>query len=189
VSGFQSLYEPIAREAAKQAGIDECIFIALITRESHWDPAVISTDGARGIAQIMPWAHPHVNPNDPKEALFYSARLIRAYLDRHGGDYPLALASYNVGGPRVSSWTSVPKWEMDAYVTPILNLAEQGCTRTPVEIPTLAVSSTVVLDTPTPTSPLIGTPTPTPPSFVTQTPGPEPIFLAAIFLAFIFRMK
>lgn len=189
MSGFQSIYEPIARKAAETAGIDECIFISLITHESHWDPNAISRDGARGIAQIMPWAHPHVNPGNPEEALFYSARLIRAYLDRHGGNYPLALASYNVGGPRVSSWTSVPKWEMDAYVTPILNLAEQGCTRTPVEIPTLAVSSTVVLDTPTPASSLVGTPTPTPPSFVTQTPGPEPIFLAAIFLTFIFRMK
>ena len=178
---YRVVYEPLAREAARLCGVDEYVFIALITRESSWNPHVVADDGATGICQIMPWAHPGVNPRNPEQSLTYCAQLIRNYLDRHGNDYQWALAAYNVGGPTVAAWTSVPQWELDRYVRPILKLADtyRKAEETPVAtlVPTLEVSSTVTLSTATPPSPYLVTPTPTPPV----------LLFGAIFLALLLR--
>lgn len=168
---YRVVYEPLAREAARLCGVDEYIFLALITRESSWNPNVISGDGATGIAQIMPWAHPGVNPRNPEESLRYSAQLLRNYLDRHGNDYRWALAAYNVGGPTVASWTSVPQWELDRYVMPILNLAD---TYRIAEATPVAVQSVVIA-------------TQGPTYFDTPEPTPTPLFFGAIFLALLLR--
>ncbi|NBV83699.1 hypothetical protein EBR57_06225, partial [bacterium] len=81
---YRVVYEPLAREAARLCGVDEYVFIAMITRESSWNPHAVADDGATGICQIMPWAHPGVNARNPEQSLTYCAQLIRNYLDRHG---------------------------------------------------------------------------------------------------------
>lgn len=176
---YRVIYEPLAREAARLCGVDEYVFLALITRESSWNPHVVANDGATGICQIMPWAHPGVNPKNPEQSLTYCAQLIRNHLDQHGHDYRWALAAYNVGGPTVASWTSVPQWELDRYVMPILNLADvyRKAEETATVVPTLEVSSTVIISTATPPSPYVVTPTPTPPV----------LLFGAIFLALLLR--
>lgn len=178
---YRVIYEPLAREAARLCGVDEYVFLALITRESSWNPHVVANDGATGICQIMPWAHPGVNPKNPEQSLTYCAQLIRNYLDQHKHDYRWALAAYNVGGPTVASWTSVPQWELDRYILPILNLADvyRKAEETPVAtlVPALEVSSTVTISTATPPSPYVVTPTPTPPV----------LLFGAIFLALLLR--
>lgn len=174
---YRAVYEPLAREAARLCGVDEYVFLALITRESSWNPQVVADDGATGICQLMPWAHPGVNPKNPEQSLRYCAQLIRNHLDHHGGDYQWALAAYNVGGPRVASWSHVPQWELDRYVLPILKLAGTYRAAEVTPVPTLEVQSTVTLFTPTPPSPYVATPTPTPPV----------LLFGAIFLALLLR--
>ena len=176
---YRVIYEPLAREAARLCGVDEYVFLALITRESSWNPHVVANDGATGICQIMPWAHPGVNPKNPEQSLTYCAQLIRNYLDQHKHDYRWALAAYNVGGPTVASWTSVPQWELDRYILPILNLADvyRKAEETATLVPALEVSSTVTISTATPPSPYVVTPTPTPPV----------LLFGAIFLALLLR--
>jgi hypothetical protein len=172
---YRTLYEPMAREAARLAGIDENIFVALIQHESGWNPQAISADGAVGIAQIIPWAHPDTNPRIPEHALRSAAGWIRKYRDNHDGSYEWALFCYNAGAPFAESHAFVPQWELDRYVFPILSLAAKMAT--PTVVPTLEVSSTVTLSTPTPSSPYLSTPTPTPPV----------LLFGAIALALLFR--
>jgi hypothetical protein len=174
---YRTMYEPMAREAARLAGIDENIFVALIHHESGWNPQAISADGAVGIAQIVPWAHPETNPRNAELSLRDAARWIRKYRDNHDGSYEWALFCYNAGVPFAESFSAVPQWELDRYVLPILRLAETYRKAEATPVPTLEVSSTVTVSTATPPSPYLVTPTPTPPV----------LLFGAIFLALLFR--
>lgn len=117
----RSTYEPIARDAARSAGINPELFVRQIGAESSWDPAVVSHAGAVGIAQIVPKWHPNVNPRDPVASLRYAARLMRSHLDRYGGDWRLALAAYNAGPGAVAQYDGVPPYsETINYINRIL---------------------------------------------------------------------
>ena len=93
---------------------------ALIRQESTFNPAIVSSAGARGLMQLMPGTaqlvanklgikkHQHAKLiSDPH----YNVRLGSAYIsemiDRYGGSYVLAVASYNAGPGRVSQWLNV----------------------------------------------------------------------------------
>lgn len=159
-------WEPIAREAAMREGIDVHIFLAMIEQESGWNEFAASADGAVGIMQIMPHAHPDVNAWNATESIFWAAKTIKKYRDERG-NYDLALAAYNVGGPGTASWTAVPQWERYRYVDPILRRAAQlRALETPeTAIPTATTTTPVISQTSTPVPPGISTPTPTPPLF------------------------
>ena len=102
----RNAWEPIAREIAQQVGIDGDVFSALINVESGFNPNALGDDGSSGIAQIQPSFHA-VNVWDPYASLWYSARLLRSYVDAFGR-YDLALAAYNVGSPTIASLGRLP---------------------------------------------------------------------------------
>lgn len=112
---MQCKWEPIARDAARDNGIDEWVFVALIRRESGFNPEVPG-----GIAQIdMRWHD--VDAGNPAASLSYAAHLLRSYLDDFGR-YDLALAAYNVGGSLVRSIRAVPhNGRTEWYVMNILS--------------------------------------------------------------------
>lgn len=86
-----------ARTAAKKYGIDPNYFIRQINAESGFQPAVTSSAGAQGIAQIMPNFHPGVDTADPYASLDYAANLMSNHLKNYGGDWSRALWAYNAG--------------------------------------------------------------------------------------------
>ena len=102
----RNAWEPIAREIAQQVGIDGDVFSSLINVESGFNPNALGDDGSSGIAQIQPSFHA-VNVWDPYASLWYSARLLRSYVDAFGR-YDLALAAYNVGSPTIASLGRIP---------------------------------------------------------------------------------
>ena len=102
----RNAWEPIAREIAQQVGIDGDVFASLINVESGFNPNALGDDGSSGIAQIQPSFHA-VNVWDPYASLWYSARLLRSYVDAFGR-YDLALAAYNVGSPTIASLGRIP---------------------------------------------------------------------------------
>ena len=102
----RNAWEPIAREIAQQVGIDGDVFASLINVESKYDPNALGDDGSSGIAQIQPSFHA-VNVWDPYASLWYSARLLRSYVEAFGR-YDLALAAYNVGSPTIVSLGRIP---------------------------------------------------------------------------------
>ncbi|HET8727949.1 MAG TPA: lytic transglycosylase domain-containing protein [Alphaproteobacteria bacterium] len=74
-------------------------FARLIWQESHFDANAVSAAGAEGIAQFMPSTgrlQGLVNPYDPAEELWRSARYLRTLADRYG-NLGLAAAAYNGG--------------------------------------------------------------------------------------------
>lgn len=81
-------------------------FIRLLFQESRFDPGVISSAGAQGIAQFMPDTATDMgveNPFDPALAIPASARLLNS-LVRQFGNLGLAAAAYNAGPKRIQDW-------------------------------------------------------------------------------------
>jgi soluble lytic murein transglycosylase-like protein len=97
----------LARAAAVSNGIPPDGLIALLEAESGWDPNVVSSAGAEGIAQFMPptsaeWG---VDPWDPPDAISGAARYL-AWLRKQVDSWPAALASYNWGIGNVAGITT-----------------------------------------------------------------------------------
>src|SRR5579859_1215078 len=99
----QSPYLEVARQAARSVGIDDTLFLSQINAESHFDPAAVSSQGAIGIAQLMPAtaAHLGVDPHNPTASLSAAARLLATERMTYQGDDLKALAAYNAGDARV----------------------------------------------------------------------------------------
>lgn len=179
----QTRWEPIAREAARAAGIDECIFVSLINQESTWDPGA-QNGNCYGIAQINPTYHA-VDPYDATAALFYAAKLIKSYKDE-GGSYEQALGAYNwgAGNMRGNGWV-VPSHIQSNFVGPILTAASRCVVPTPMTTPepTPSYMTTLIPATNTPVPAHISTPTPAPGMTVTPTPQIGLLGLVLILVA------
>lgn len=116
----------LASQVAYKYGIDRGLFHALITQESAWDPYAISSKGAVGLMQIMPYTgknecglDSHVL-FDPEFNLHCGAYYLSKLLKRFN-DVELALAAYNSGETRVARLGRVPRIrETQRYVKQIM---------------------------------------------------------------------
>jgi hypothetical protein len=92
--------------AATSNNLPLAFFTRLIWQESRFDPLLVSSKGARGIAQFMPatasWRGLK-NPFDPIAAIPKAAQLLNE-LRREFGNIGLAAAAYNAGPQRVRKW-------------------------------------------------------------------------------------
>lgn len=101
--------EEICDTLTKSAQINDLpapFFIRLLFQESRFNPGVISSAGAQGIAQFMPATAEGMgvsNPFDPREAIPASARLLNELLQQFG-NLGLAAAAYNAGPKRIQDW-------------------------------------------------------------------------------------
>ena len=85
---------------AKHAGLQPELVLAVIEVESNFDRWAISSAGARGLMQIMPfWLdelnRPDDNLFDIATNLRFGCTILRHYLDREKGGLSRALARYN----------------------------------------------------------------------------------------------
>ena len=81
-------------------------FISLLVPGKRFNPAIVSTAGAQGIAQFMPETAADMgleNPFDPVQAIPASARLLRNLVAQFG-NLGLAAAAYNAGPQRIQDW-------------------------------------------------------------------------------------
>lgn len=84
---------------AEREGLDPQLVLAVIDIESSFNRYALSSAGAQGLMQVMPfWKDVFERPGDdlynPLISLRYGCRILRHYLDRH--DNPAdALAAYN----------------------------------------------------------------------------------------------
>ena len=86
--------------AATRAGLEPEIVLALIEVESHFDPYAVSSAGAQGLMQVMPFwkkeiGRPDDNLTDTDTNLRYGCTILKHYLNREKGRLADALARYN----------------------------------------------------------------------------------------------
>jgi len=92
---------------ARRANLDPQLVLALITVESNFDRFAISSAGAQGLMQIMPfWVDeigtPEDNLFDIETNLRFGCTILSLYLEQENGDMHRALARYN--GSVGQSW-------------------------------------------------------------------------------------
>ena len=93
------LLKNVHREATR-TNLKPELVLAVIQVESNFDPFAISSAGARGLMQIMPfWLNEIGRPNDnlfqPNTNLRFGCTILRYYLDKENGNRIRALARYN----------------------------------------------------------------------------------------------
>lgn len=93
------LLKDIHREATR-AKLKPELVLAVIEVESNFDPFAISSAGARGLMQIMPfWLQEIGRPGDnlfqSNTNLRYGCTILRYYLDKENGNRIRGLARYN----------------------------------------------------------------------------------------------
>jgi soluble lytic murein transglycosylase-like protein len=85
---------------ARRANLDPQLVLALINVESNFDRFAISSAGAQGLMQIMPFwldeiGKPEDNLFDIETNLRFGCTILRYYLDMENGRFGPALARYN----------------------------------------------------------------------------------------------
>ncbi len=85
---------------ARRAGLEPELVLALINVESNFDRFAISSAGARGLMQIMPFwleelGRPEDNLFDIETNLRFGCTILNIYLERENGNMRRALARYN----------------------------------------------------------------------------------------------
>jgi len=118
-------YRDRIRAASIRFKVSAALLSAQLKAESNFNPRVVSSAGAQGIAQFMPGTAAGVglkDPFDPAQAIPAQARLMAGLLRRFGS-VPLALAAYNAGEGRVGVCHCIPPYpETQHYVARIIAL-------------------------------------------------------------------
>ena len=103
-------------EAARSQGVDPILMLALMRRESRYDPAAISAVGAVGLFQIMPYKADEFGPQlglgkldttglmEPAVNALLGAKVLSSTIEEFDGYFVPAIAAYNAGEDRVGAW-------------------------------------------------------------------------------------
>jgi hypothetical protein len=112
----------LVRRVAREEGVSENEFLALVYQESRFNPCAKSGVGATGLAQLMPGtaAELGVNEHNIEENLRGGARYYDQLLRRYNSNIALALAAYNSGAGNVNKYGGIPPFkETQGYVRSI----------------------------------------------------------------------
>ncbi len=92
---------------------------AIVHRESMFDPKAQSTVGARGLMQLMPATAKEVARktgrgykldmlvDDPRYNVALGSAYLNELVEKYNGYFPMAIAAYNAGPSRVSTWNGL----------------------------------------------------------------------------------
>lgn len=108
--------------ASEKYGVDENMIRSIIKLESSFQPYSLSTSGAMGLMQLMPFTAECLSVSDPydiEQNIQGGTRYYRDQLARFNGDVEKALAAYNKGPNTVIKYGGVPP-EAESYVKRVL---------------------------------------------------------------------
>ncbi|MBI3666923.1 MAG: lytic transglycosylase domain-containing protein [Acidobacteria bacterium] len=112
-TGLQALAEGAAQEHGVHAGLVSSVIAA----ESAFNPAAVSSKGARGLMQLMPSTARELgvsNAFDPAQNINGGAAYLRKLLDRYAGSHnqlERALAAYNAGPVKADQYGGLPPYQ------------------------------------------------------------------------------
>lgn len=114
----------LVHQEASKAGLKPDLVLALIHAESRFDRFAISSVGAQGMMQVMPFwkaelGRPQDNLTDNATNLRYGCTILSYYLKKEKGDINRALARYNgsLGKPHYPAKV-IGFWQDFWYVKP-----------------------------------------------------------------------
>ncbi|MCK6371530.1 MAG: lytic transglycosylase domain-containing protein [Gammaproteobacteria bacterium] len=87
-----------AHQEAKRAELPVEMVLAVIDIESAFDPYALSSAGAQGLMQVMPFWREELGPRrliGVRENIVTGCAILRYYYDKEKGDWTRALARYN----------------------------------------------------------------------------------------------
>lgn len=130
------------RLVANSTGVDPFVLLALMRRESRFDPDAVSWVGARGLTQVMPETGESIAQGlgdtafttdrlfEPSLAIRYGATYLADQLADSGGRVERALAAYNAGPGAAQRWDGVAAGQgLDAYIAGIDYAETRGYVR------------------------------------------------------------
>lgn len=122
--------DDIFRRASEKYNISYDFLIAVAKAESDFNPNCVSSAGAKGIMQVMPYEAKELGITDvfdPEQNIMGAAKLLAAHLKKFDGDTTLAAAAYNAGSGRVKQYGGVPPFkETQNYVKKIAAYMKEG---------------------------------------------------------------
>ena len=127
---YSGEFDPHIQAAAAVHGVSIDLVKAVIAVESEFDPFAVSSKGAQGLMQLMPFTARRFGVSDSFDArqnIFGGVRFLRFLLDTFQGDVALALAGYNAGENAVARFKGIPPFkETRSYVQKIQALLGFG---------------------------------------------------------------
>ncbi|MFN2442359.1 MAG: lytic transglycosylase domain-containing protein [Thermoanaerobaculia bacterium] len=122
----ESRYDAIIDRYSEAYGVDPVLVRAVIQVESNFNPAVVSTKGARGLMQLMPETAKRFRVtkiHDPEQNIRGGIAYLAFLRTLHPGDLRLVLASYNAGENAVKRYRGIPPYrETQLYVQKALTV-------------------------------------------------------------------
>ena len=122
----------IFKRASEKYDISYDFLVAVAKAESDFDTKCVSSAGAKGIMQLMPYECKEFGVTDPFNAeqnIMAAAKLLKAHLEKFNGDFTLAAAAYNAGSGTVKKYGGVPPYnETQTYVKRISKFMSEGVT-------------------------------------------------------------
>jgi soluble lytic murein transglycosylase-like protein len=88
------------KNASERYGIDENLIKAIIKKESSFNSNAVSSAGAKGLMQIMPFNFKSLGITDPfniEQNIEGGTKLLKQYLDKFNGNLEMGLMAYNAG--------------------------------------------------------------------------------------------
>ena len=144
---FQSKYNDIIVEAARQFDVDAALVSAVIKAESDYNPRIVSHKGARGLMQLMPATAKRFGVTDsfdPRENIHGGTRYLRWLLKKFDGNADLAVAAYNAGEGNVWKYEGVPPFrETVNYINRIAKHIRRAIETEVIPRDTVAASTAV----------------------------------------------
>ncbi len=123
---YRGEYDAHILAASSVHGVAADLIKAVIQVESEFDSWAVSSKGAQGLMQLMPFTARRFGVGDsfdPRQNIFGGVQYLRFLLDLFHGDVSLALAGYNAGENAVLRFKGIPPFkETRAYVQKILGL-------------------------------------------------------------------
>ncbi|GAB6143884.1 transglycosylase SLT domain-containing protein [Desulfocicer niacini] len=121
-------YDHLIKQAARKFKVDFSLIKAIIEVESAYNPRAVSSKGARGLMQIMPFNFDELNisdPFEPSQNIMGGTRYLTELINQYKGNVKHALAAYNAGPGNVDKYKGIPPFqETQRYVKKVMALRQ-----------------------------------------------------------------